>query len=473
MNARTFAGDKEREKRNYIMPNIENTIDRIQELIDTNAEQQLRDELATYHSADLADIFQKLKPEERLACITHIDEEKAADVIEYLPPQLQVEILGDVDKGLASRLISKLPHDEAADVLGDMEEDESQAYLDKLPQKFSSEIRELLTYNEDTAGGIMTPLVLTVYDNMTVKEALDTIRIKAEKENMELYYVYVVDKNNHLVGVASLRNLITAPTDLNISDLMSKDLVKVHVDDYQDHIADIFMKYQFNALPVVDLYNHLKGIVTWDDVQDIVEEETTDEILTSSGIVTDLGDEDDDILTGSLLHSIKARIPWLFITLIGEFIAVTITNKYDKTFTALPIIAAFMPLLAGLGGNIGTQSITLMVRGMSTGQISLSSGWHHIMRETVTGLSIGLIFGLLVTFVTWGWQHNLELGLIVGIAMSLNMTIATMIGTCTPLVLKKMKIDPAVASGPVIATTIDVIGLAVYLTLVTWYLINL
>ena len=455
------------------MTNIENTIYRIQELIDSDAEPQLRDELNSYHSADLADIFQQLKPEERLKCITLIDEEKAADMIEYLPPQLQVEILGDIDTELASRLISKLPHDEAADVLGDMEEDESQAYLDQLPQKFSSEIRELLTYNEDTAGGIMTPLVLTVYDNMTVKEALETIRIKAEKENMELYYVYVVDKNNHLVGVASLRNLITAPMDLNISDIMSKDIVKVHVDDYQGHIADIFMKYQFNALPVVDLYNHLKGIVTWDDVQDIVEEETTDEILTSSGIVTDLGDEDDDLLTGSLAHSIKARIPWLFITLIGEFLAVTVTNKFDHTFTALPVIAAFMPLLAGLGGNIGTQSITLMVRGMSTGQISLNSGWHHIMRETVTGLSIGVIFGMLVTFVTWGWQHNLELGLIVGVAMSLNMTIATMIGTCTPLILKKMKIDPAVASGPVIATTIDVIGLAVYLTLVTWYLISL
>ena len=455
------------------MTNLENTIDRIQELIDSEAEPQLRDELNSYHSADLADIFQQIKPEERLKCITLIDEEKAADMIEYLPPQLQVEILGDIDTELASRLISKLPHDEAADVLGDMEEDESQAYLDQLPQKFSSEIRELLTYNEDTAGGIMTPLVLTVYDNMTVKEALETIRIKAEKENMELYYVYVVDKNNHLVGVASLRNLITAPMDLNISDIMSKDIVKVHVDDYQGHIADIFMKYQFNALPVVDLYNHLKGIVTWDDVQDIVEEETTDEILTSSGIVTDLGDEDDDLLTGSLAHSIKARIPWLFITLIGEFLAVTVTNKFDHTFTALPVIAAFMPLLAGLGGNIGTQSITLMVRGMSTGQISLNSGWHHIMRETVTGLSIGVIFGMLVTFVTWGWQHNLELGLIVGVAMSLNMTIATMIGTCTPLILKKMKIDPAVASGPVIATTIDVIGLAVYLTLVTWYLISL
>ena len=454
------------------MTNMENTLDRIHELIECDANQQLADELNSYHSADLADIFQQLKPEERLKCITKVEEEKAADVIEYLPPQLQVEILGDIDEGLASRLISKLPHDEAADVLGDMEEDETQTYLEKLPQKFSSEVRELLTYNEDTAGGIMTPLVLTVGYSMTVKDALDTIRIKAEKENLELYYVYVVDKHNHLLGVVSLRTLLTSPVDLLISDIMSRDVVKVHVDDYQGHIADIFMKYQFNALPVVDLYNHLKGIVTWDDVQDIVEEETTDEIYTSSGIVTDFAD-DDDILTGSLAHSIKARVPWLFITLIGEFIAVTITNKYDKTFTALPIIAAFMPLLAGLGGNIGTQSITLMVRGMSTGQISLNSGWHQILRETLTGVSIGFIFGVLVTLVTWGWQHNIELGLIVGIAMSLNMTIATLIGSCTPLILKKMKIDPAVASGPVIATTIYVIGRAVYLSLVTWYLISL
>lgn len=455
------------------MSNLENTIDRIQELIEMNADEQLRDELNTYHEADIADIFQQLSAEERLACFTKLDEEKAADVIEYLPPQLQVEILGDIDEALASRLISKLPHDEAADVLGEMEEDESQTYLDKLPEKFSSEIRELLTYNEDTAGGIMTPVVLTVSYTMSVKDALDTIRIKAEKENMELYYVYAVDKHNHLLGVVSLRTLLTSPVDLSISEIMSRDIVKVQVDDYQGHIADIFMKYQFNALPVVDMYNHLKGIVTWDDVQDIVEEETTDEIFTSSGIVTDLGDDDDDLLTGSLLHSIKARVPWLFITLIGEFVAVSITNKYDHTFTALPVIAAFMPLLAGLGGNIGTQSITLMVRGMSTGQVSLQDGWNHIMRETVTGLSIGFIFGLLVTLVTWGWQHNLELGLIVGVAMSLNMTIATMIGTCTPLILKKLKIDPAVASGPVIATTIDVVGLAVYLTLVTWYLIKL
>lgn len=454
------------------MMNLENTIDRLKELIEEDIRPQLKEELNAYHSADIADIFQQLLPDERLKCFLELEEEKAADVIEYLPPQLQVEILGEIDETLASRLISKLPHDEAADVLGDMEDDETQVYLEKLPEKFSSEVRELLTYNEDTAGGIMTPLVLTVNYNLKVKDALNVIRNQAEEEKLELYYVYVVDKHKHLMGVVSLRTLLTSPIESKISDLMVKDIVKVHVDDYQGHIADIFMKYQFNALPVVDLYNHLKGIVTWDDVKDIVEEETTDEIYTSSGIVTDLGDDNDDILTGSLIHSIKARTPWLFITLIGEFFAVWITNKYDSTFTSLPIIAAFMPLLVGLGGNIGTQSITLMVRGMSTGQVTLSSGWSHIGRETVTGLCIGFIFGMCVTFATWGWQQNAELGFVIGLAMALNMTLAAIIGTCTPLFLKKLKIDPAVASGPLITTAIDIIGLAVYLTLVTWYLIN-
>ena len=455
------------------MINIQSIVERIREIIDDENSKQLKETLDGFHAADLVDIFIELNPQERLACFKQLEEEKASDLLEYLPAQLQVELLGEIDEELASRLIAKMPHDEAADVLGDMEEDESESYLDKLPHKFSSEVRELLTYNEESAGGIMNPVVLTVSADSDVKDVLDTIRIKAEKDNLDLYYVYVVDKQNHLLGVASLRKLLTSPIRKKITEIMTRDLVKLHVDDRQDYIADEFMKYQFNALPVVDLYNRLKGIVTWDDVQDIVEEETTDEILTSSGIVTDLGDEDDDILTGSLAHSIKARIPWLFITLIGEFIAVTITNKYDKTFTALPIIAAFMPLLAGLGGNIGTQSITLIVRGLSTGQISLKSALHHMMRETAIGLLIGILFGVLVSVVTWGWQHSIGLGVVVGLSMMINMMCATLIGTCTPFVLKKIKIDPAIASGPVIATTIDVVGLFVYFSLATLYLIHI
>lgn len=454
------------------MLNIENTVERIREIIDDNNIQQLQEELDGFHSADLADIFPELKTEERLLCFRNINEEKAADMIEYLTPQLQVEILGDIDEELASRIISKLPHDSAADVLGDMEDDESETYLDKLPDKFSAEVRELLTYNEDTAGGIMTPVVMTVNVDMTVEEVLSSIRIQAEEDNMELYYIYVVDKQNHLLGVISLRKLLTSPIHQKVEEIMMKDIVALHVDDYQDYIADIFMKYQYNAMPVVDLYNRLKGMITWDDVQDIVEEETTEEIYTSSGISTDVVDED-EILSGNILKAVRARTPWLFITLIGEFVAVHVGNHFGATLHAVPIIAIFMPLLAGLGGNIGTQSITLMVRGLSTGQVTLSSAFHHICREMLVGLFIGSVFGIFVALVTWGWRENIYLGLVVGLSMLINMTMATIIGTFTPFALKSFKIDPAVASGPVIATTIDIIGLSIYFTLVTMFLIKL
>ena len=379
--------------------------------------------------------------------------------------------MSDVDEDLASKIITKLPHDAAADVLGEMEDDESENYLDTLPQKFSAEVRELLTYNEDTAGGIMNPSVLTVNSDMTVQDVLNHIRIKAEQDNMELYYVYVVDKQNHLMGVVSLRSLMTSPITKKIEDIMISDIVKLHVDDYQDYIADVFMKYQYNALPVVDLYNRLKGMITWDDVQDIVEEETTETMYQASGISTELVDED-EILSGNIFNAIKARTPWLFITLIGEFIAVNVANYFDSTLAALPVVAIFMPLLAGLGGNIGTQSITLMVRGLSTGQVTKSSAFYHILREMLIGLCIGAFFGCLTTLVTWGWQHNVELGIVVGIAMAVNMTMATIIGTFTPFALKSVNIDPAVASGPVIATTIDVVGLAIYFTLVSVFLLN-
>lgn len=453
------------------MKNVQNIIDRIREIMDDETLVQLKDELNAYHVADLADIFQELKHEERLQCFKLLDFDKAADLMEYLPPQMQVELLSEIDENHASQILTQLPHDAAADVLGDMEDDESETYLDKLPHKFSEEVRELLTYNEDTAGGIMNPAVLTVNFDMTVQDVLNHIRIKAEQDNMELYYIYVTDKQNHLLGVVSLRKLLTSPINQKVDEIMISDIVKLHVDDYSDYIIDEFMKYQYNALPVVDLYNRLKGMITWDDVHDLFEEETTEEIYQSSGISTEVVDED-EILSGNVFKAIRARTPWLFITLIGEFLAVNVGNHFDHTLHTLPIIAIFMPLLAGLGGNIGTQSITLMVRGLSTGQVTLSSAMHHIFRETCIGLVIGSIFGALVTAVTWGWQHNMELGIIVGMAMAINMTMATIIGTFTPFALKAMKVDPAVASGPVIATTIDVLGLAIYFTLVSTYLIN-
>ena len=453
------------------MIDIQTTVERIREILEDDSNSQLKEELNGFHSADLADIFQELKPEERLECFNMIEEEKAAEMIEYLPPNLQVEILGDIDTDLAARIIQKLPHDAAADVLGDMEDDETEAYLESLPQKFSEEVRELMNYDEDTAGGMMTPLFMTVTPDMSVKEVLDYIRDRAEEDNIDLYYVYVTDKQEHLLGVVSLRSLLISPFKTKIADVMNSDIVKLHIDDYRDTISDVFMKYQFDSLPAVDQYNHLRGIVTWDDAQDAVEEETTEEIYASSGISTGSIDED-EILDGSIFTSVRARTPWLFVTLIGELIAVNVANYYGKTLQALPIIAIFMPLLAGLAGNIGTQSITLIVRGLSTGQLTMASTLKHILRESFIGFLIGAFFGGVVMLFTWGWQHNIELGIIVGIAMAINMALATLIGTLTPFAMKRLDIDPAVASGPVIATAIDVLGLAVYFSLASIFLLK-
>lgn len=454
------------------MLNLENISDRIREAIDNGNDKALKEILDSYHCADLVEILQYLKPEERLTAFKAIEEDKAAEMLEYAPAQLQVEILSEIGEEQAARLIIKMPHDEVADVFAEMEEDESEAYLNKLPEKVSSEIRELLAYKEDSAGGIMTPHVLTVNKDMRVEDVLSFIKSKAEQDEFELYYLYVTDAQKHLLGVVSLRALLTKPYKTKIEEIMTTDIVKLHIDDPQDAVADIFMKYQYSALPVVDLYNRLKGMITWDDAQDIIEEETTEEIYQTSGISTDLVDED-EIIFGSTFDAVRARCPWLLITLIGEFIAANVANKYEHTLDALPVIAIFMPLLAGLGGNIGTQSITLMVRGLSTGQITVSSALYHIWKELKVGLLIGMFFGLIVSLVTWKWQHNADLGIVVGIAMMINMTMATLLGTITPFVLKKMKVDPAIASGPVIATTIDVLGLAIYFGLVSFYLLKI
>ena len=453
------------------MLNIENTIERLKDIIEQNEENLLREELDNLHYADIAEVFEALNEEERLICFNVLPEDDAAELLEFLSPQIQVEILSDIDEEKASRIILKMPHDSVADVLGDLEDSDSENYLNKLPERISNQIRELLSYPEDSAGGIMNSDVITVDKDMTVDEVVSFLRIKAETDKVELLYVYVTDKSGHLLGVLSLRSLFTTPPYVKVEDIMIKDLVKVHVDDDQEVAAETLSKYGILAVPVVDHYGKLKGIVTWDDAQDVVEEETTEEILQSSGIATDAVDVDEDeILQGPLFLAVKARTPWLLITLIGEFLAVTVAKYYHLTLEALPLVAIFMPLLAGLGGNIGTQSITLMVRGLSTGQVGLNDALKQIFREMRVGVMIGASFGILVTLITWGWHHNIILGVVVGTAMTLNMTLATIIGTVTPFILKKINVDPAIASGPVIATTIDVLGLAVYFSLVTFSL---
>jgi len=448
------------------MLNMENAVERLRDILEQDDEKLLIEELNNLHFADIAEIFEELEEDERLQCFNVMPEDDAAELLEFLSPQIQVEILSELDEEKASSIILKMPHDSVADVLGDLEDSDSENYLNRLPERISNQIRELLSYPEDSAGGIMNSDVLTVDKDMTVDEVISFLRIKAETDKVEFLYVYVTDKSGHLLGVLSLRSLFTTPPYVKVEDIMIQDLVKVNVDDDQEVAAETLSKYGILAVPVVDHYGKLKGIVTWDDAQDVVEEETTEEILQSSGIDT-RSLEDDELLDGAIFPAVRARTPWLLITLIGEFIATIVAKHFGQTIALIPLTAIFMPLLAGLGGNIGTQSITLMVRGLSTGEVTLSDAFTQIFREMRVGILIGAAFGIVTALITCGWHHNIMLGCVVGCAMAVNMTLATIIGTVTPFILKRIDIDPAIASGPVIATTIDVLGLAVYFTLVT------
>lgn len=441
------------------------TIERLKRHVELHNEEALQNDLNDMHSADIAEVFENISPEERLKYFELLNLEKAADLLEEISPQMQVELLGAIEEDKSAKIISQMPHDILADFLGDMTDDEINNYLERLPSRVSSQIRELLTYPEDTAGGIMTTEYLFVNEDMTVEETFAYVRSKAET-NIDFYYIYVVDKEDHLLGVLSLRGLISSPLNIKVGKIMTTDVFKVTTTDDQEYVADSLIKYGYLALPVVDEYNRLKGVVTWDDAHYVNEEETTEEIYASSGISTDFVDED-KILSGKLSLAIKARSPWLLITLIGAFGAVHVANFFEGILGQLPVIAIFIPLLIGLGGNIGTQSVTLMVRGLSTGQVTMNQALHHIFREFRVGLIIGIIFGILVMLVTWNWKNNLTLGIVVGISMAANMTIATVIGTLSPFILKKFSVDPAVASGPFIATAIDIIGLAVYFMLVS------
>jgi len=444
---------------------IEQIKDRLKRHVELGNEEALVSDLNNTHSADIAEVFENVSPEEREYYFKYLEPEKAADLLEEVSPQLQVELLGTIEEEKAIEIFSQMPHDIMADFLGDLEDEEINTYLARLPHRVSSQIRELMTYPEDTAGGIMTTEFFSVNEDMTVEDTFAYVRSKLDS-NIDFYYIYVVDKLDHLLGVLSLRTLISSPLDMKVGNIMATDVFKVQTGDDQEYVADTLIKYGYLALPVVDNFNRLKGVVTWDDAHYVNEEETTEEIYASSGISTDVIPED-LILTGKLFYAIRARAPWLLITLIGAFGAVNVADYFDNILTRLPVIAIFIPLLIGLGGNIGTQSVTLMVRGLSTGQIPMNSALFQVLREIRVGLIIGITFGFFVMLATWGWKNNLALGMVVGAAMAANMVIATLLGAVFPFILKKLNFDPAVASGPFIATAVDIIGLAVYFTLVT------
>lgn len=353
--------------------------------------------------------------------------------------------------------------DDAVDILNELEKDVVVSFLTIMDEKAAEEIKQLLHYEEKTAGSIMTTEFVAIYQTKTVKDTMQ--HLKAEAPEAEtIYYLYVLDEDKRLVGVLSLRDLIIAADDALIADLMSEKIVSVSVAKDQEEIAQMIRDYDFLALPVVDFQNHLLGIITVDDILDVMDEEASDDYSKLAG-VSDMDRPNDNAFV-----SAKKRLPWLVILLFLGMLTASLIGQFENTLDEVAVLAIFIPLIAGMAGNTGTQALAVAVRGLATGDYGKQGKMKLVLREACTGLITGTVCGILITIVIFLWQGQFFLGLLVGISIMATLIVATLAGSLVPILMDKLNIDPAVASGPFITTINDIISILIYFGMATAFM---
>ena len=421
---------------------------------------QIREILTKTHQADIADVLKSLnRLKDKKILIEQLEAEKVALVLNELDSEEISQLLSMLPDLKITEVFEHMPYDDAADFLGELPESDKEKYLDLFDTSSAEDLQELLSYKDDTAGGIMTTEFITIPYNISVDKAIKALRENAVDAET-VYYVYVINLKNQLMGVISLRELIIASQDLMVSEVMKRNIISVNVNDDQEEVAKVVARYDFLAVPVVDDKNHLLGIITVDDVIDVIHEEAEEDIYKMAGVS---GLEDD--INARLSTTLGSRLPWLFVTLIGGLISGNVLSAFSDQLDKMVVLTFFIPLLAGMGGNVGTQSSTVAVRGIATGFINKETVRKTITRELMIGVLIGSIMGTMVAIVAYFWQYNMKLGFVVGLSMMANIFTAATMGTLVPLFFKRVGIDPAVASAPFITTAIDVLGLIIYSTL--------
>lgn len=424
----------------------------------------------TYHEADIAEALTELDSKDIQTFFKKVKPEVSVDVLAEMKLTEQTDLISDIKIELAAKIIEEMEPDDAADLLEELKETDhikANEIINALPHKEASEIINLISYPEDSAGAIMTNEFLSIPENLSIKDAISTLKEKNPPDSEVSFYIYIVNKENQLVGYTTLRNLVFNDSNKSIKEIRNDNTIKVHSHTDQEQVAQMFRKYDVVALPVVDDKEHLIGLITIDDIVDVVIEEATEDINKLSGI-SEFNDE--KLISGNIVLSIFSRVPWLLLTVIGGIVASFIITAYSSLFQTqhftLALSLSFVPLLMGLGGNVGNQSATIIVRSLAIGHIKETSRSKYILRETVVGFVIGIIISCLIFFFNFFIAKNsLLFSSIVGLALLINISIATFIGSALPIIFKKCKIDPAVASAPFISTTLDITGQLIYFSL--------
>jgi len=431
-------------------------------LLEEKKGQELKEIIDDLYPTEFTELTDYLPLEQTIEIFKLLkDDEKIAELLSELNSELQAKIMEALGKEKASDILEEMDTDEAVDFLGEIAPQESRELLDLMPKEEAEGIEELLKYEENTAGSIMTNEFIALPEDLTAEEAINKIRELSPEAEM-IYYVYIIDKKERLIGVISLRDLIIANPKAKISEIMEEDVISVLDTEDQETVARVISDYDFLALPVIDKRGILLGIIMVDDIIDVLQEEVTEDIhkMVGSSEVYE-----DKLIKANSLTRAKARLSWLFICMIGGILAGSVIRFYSDILQTIVALAFFIPVIIDMGGNVGTQSSTITVRALATGQLKIDELWRNIWAETKVGLLIGLITGIALSVVALIWQNNFLLGIVIGLSLCITVVVAATIGTLLPLIFTKIKIDPAIASGPLITTIIDMGGLLIYFSL--------
>jgi magnesium transporter len=407
---------------------------------------------------DQADVFEELPPEAQDLLLPRLDPEDSADILEELVDEDAAEVAARLDPKELARILNKMEPDEVADLLGDIAPEQVAEAL--LAIEDAEEIRPLLKHEDDTAGGLMTSIDVLLHKDITAAEAIAHLR-SAAPDSETVYYLYVVDNDMRLVGAVSLRQLVLAPPTTRISDLMDPEVIHTHASSDKEDAARLMARYDLLSLPVVDDKGHLLGVITHDDLVDVLEEEATEDIYRLGGL------PQDQVVGVTVPSALRNRLPWLVLNLGTAMASATVLSLFQNTIAQAAVLAAFFPIVAGVSGSAGTQTLTVIVRGLALGEIQPRNGLRALLREVFIGLANGVVVGLLVSMIALVWKKTPMLGVIVGAATLMNMICAGIAGVLVPLGIDTLKIDPALASPVLVTTLTDTLGYFFYLSLAT------
>jgi magnesium transporter len=443
---------------------IDLVLDSVKRLLRIGATANLLNLLQKQHPADLAQIFSELVDKDREAAFSLLAERNgrlAMETISELGPESGAALLATRSAEEIARLAQEIPSDDAAALIDYLPEELSAAVLDLMRPKESGVVENLLEYEEQTAGRIMNPHVFALSEDMTVGEAITELQNNRDVEMV--FYLYVVDDRKHLVGVVSLRRLLLVSPETPLKRIMTADLISARVDMDQEEVARQVAAYNLLAIPVTDEENKLVGIITVDDVIDVIKDEATEDIYRLAGVA---GDE--RAFTPAL-ESLRKRLPWLAINLGTAFLAAAVVALFENQIALFPVLAIFMPIVAGMGGNAGTQTLTVIVRGIALGELTWSNSRKALLKEVAVGTGNGLVLGIIAALVVWITRDSPVLGAVLGMAMIINMFVAAAAGTLVPLGLRAVNVDPALASSVFITTMTDVFGFFSFLGLAAMF----